>query len=105
MRVETRNAAKQLEQVQDAKLGLTKFEYEPFGNLSKTTDPNGNVIAVAYDTYGHKTTLKDPDLGLIEYFVDPLGQTWKQVNPKQRAPRLISRAIGSTMPPRPPTKA
>lgn len=84
VRVDTRNVAKQLEQVKDAKLGLTKFEYEPFGNLGKTIDPNGNVILVSYDLLGRKTKLQDPDLGIIDYYVDPIGQTWKQVSPKQR---------------------
>jgi RHS repeat-associated protein len=82
-RIDTRNVAKQLVQARDAKLGLTQFEYEPFGNLSQTIDPNGNVITVTYDNYGHKTELNDPDLGIISYSVDPIGQTWKQVSPKQ----------------------
>lgn len=86
-RTETRNVAGQLTQVQaqDKVTNLTQFGYEPFGGLSKTTDPNGNVITVEYDRLGRKTALRDPDLGYIAYAVDPLGQTWKQVSPKQRA--------------------
>jgi hypothetical protein len=39
-RVDTRNVAGQLAQVQDANLGLTVFGHEPFGNLNSTKDPN-----------------------------------------------------------------
>lgn len=90
VREDARNVAKQLEQVKDAMLGLTTFEYEPFGNLSKTIDPKGNIIRVGYDTYGRKTSLTDPDLGLIEYSVDPIGLTWKQISPNQRAPHTLA---------------
>ncbi|MBC3809238.1 hypothetical protein H8K52_18010 [Undibacterium seohonense] len=83
-RVELRNLAKQLIKVTDHYLGETAFEYEPNGNLSKTTDPNGNIITVKYDNLGRKTQLNDPDLGQIDYAVDPIGQVWKQVSPKQR---------------------
>ncbi|MBI3712208.1 MAG: hypothetical protein HY253_04485 [Burkholderiales bacterium] len=85
VRVETRNAANQLILVKDPKGGETRFEYEPFGNLSRTTDPEGNIIDVEYDKLGRKTALKDPDLGFISYKVNPLGQTWAQISPKQRA--------------------
>lgn len=82
-RIETRNVAGQLVQVQDPASGLTGFAYEPFGGLAKTIDPNGNVITVGYDLLGRKTSLTDPDLGRIDYHVDPLGQTWEQISPKQ----------------------
>ena len=90
-RVTTNNVLGQPEQVKDAINGITKFEYEAFGNLSKTTDPNGNVIVVSYDTLGRKTSLNDPDLGLINYYVDPVGRTWKQINPVQRDKGTFSR--------------
>jgi len=53
------------------------FEYEPFGGLAKTVDPNQNVIRVEYDNLGRKTALRDPNLGHIEYVVDPLGRPGK----------------------------
>lgn len=71
--------------VRDAKLKLTSFDYEPFGNLSKTVDPNGNVITVEYDLLGRKTNLREPDLGWIHYDNNPLGQTYAQISPRQRA--------------------
>ncbi|MGB9992957.1 hypothetical protein, partial [Pseudoduganella rhizocola] len=42
------------------------------------------MTVIAYDGLGRKTALQDPDLGLIEYKVDPLGQVWKQMSPVQR---------------------
>ncbi|WP_332856471.1 RHS repeat-associated core domain-containing protein [Duganella sp. S19_KUP01_CR8] len=63
----------------------TKFSYDAWGSLVKTIDPNGNVIKVGYDTLGRKIKLNDPDLGQIDYSVNPLGLVWKQVNPVQRA--------------------
>lgn len=70
--------------VQDAMSGQTWFSYDGFGNLTQTIDPNTNRITVIYDRLGRKTDLKDPDLGWIEYKVDPVGRTWKQISPVQR---------------------
>ncbi|GGC87345.1 hypothetical protein GCM10011396_38240 [Undibacterium terreum] len=72
-------------QVVDSMSGSTNFRYEPFGNLNYTKDPNGNEISVLYDNLGRRTDLNDPDLGHIHYDVDPLGRTWRQVTPNQRA--------------------
>ena len=83
-RVETRNVLGQIKSVADAKQQITQFEYEAFGALSKTIDPNGNVITVAYDRLGRKTHLYDPDLGHIEYVVDAPGRIIGQVSPTQR---------------------
>jgi YD repeat-containing protein len=87
-RKETHDAIGQLVQVLDSNSpvrGLTQFAYDAFGNLSKTTDPNGNVIAVTYDLLGRRTLLSDPDLGKIAYGVDPIGRTWSQESSDYRA--------------------
>ncbi|MGB9992922.1 NBR1-Ig-like domain-containing protein, partial [Massilia sp. SM-13] len=68
----------------DALGNQTVYEYDAWNNLSKVTDPLGNVTVIGYDGLGRKTALQDPDLGLIEYKVDPLGQVWKQMSPVQR---------------------
>jgi RHS repeat-associated protein len=83
-RTDTRNVIGQVVQVVDAKLGVTKFEYEPFGNLGKTIDPKLNVITIGYDLLGRKTSLVDPDLGTVNYDVDPLGRTYGQSSAMQR---------------------
>ncbi len=77
----------------------TRFGYDAWGNLATTIDPNKNVITVKYDTLGRKIQLQDPDLGQIDYSVNPLGLTWKQVSPVQRA-----KAALPTPPPAPYTK-
>ncbi len=93
-RVETRDAIGQLRKVEQIVSAaghtnaVTQFDYDPFGNLSRTTDPNGNVIIIGYDRLGRKSDLTDPDLGNIHYDVDPLGQVWKQTSPEQRAKGL-----------------
>lgn len=84
-RIETRDALTRIKRVTDPKQGVTKFDYEVFGNLSSTTDPNGNVITISYDRLGRKTHLYDPDLGHIEYIVDAPGRIFAQISPKQRA--------------------
>ena len=84
-RKETRDVLGQVTSVKDANGNDTSFDYEAFGGLSKTTDPYGNIIPVAYDRLGRKTHLYDPDLGHIEYGFDPPGRAISQISPKQRA--------------------
>ena len=85
-RTETRDVLGQLRSVLDsgAPRGTTSFTYDPFGNLKTTTDPNKNVITVDYDNLGRKVGLHDPDLGWIEYSLDPVGQVFAQTSPVQR---------------------
>lgn len=83
-RTETRNVADQLVKVVDAIGGTTSFAYEPFGGLASTVDPGGNTSSIAYDRLGRKIELRDPDLGFIQYKVDPIGQTYAQISPNQR---------------------
>jgi RHS repeat-associated protein len=64
---------------------VTQYGYTAFGDLTKTIDPNGNVINVSFDNYGHRTDLRDPDVGWVHYDVDPVGRTWRHINPNQRA--------------------
>ena len=90
-RVETRDAIGQLTEVWQVHTDAgsvdtyTRFKYDPYSNLTSTTDPSGNIISVLYDKLGRKERLTDPDLGVINYKVDPLGRTWKQINPVEAA--------------------
>jgi RHS repeat-associated protein len=81
-RTELSNGLGKLKQVTDAAGGITSYLYDPYGNLTRTTDPAGNQIHVSYDRLGRKQQLADPDLGTWTYHVDPLGQTWRQVDAK-----------------------
>ncbi|NVD69553.1 VCBS repeat-containing protein [Duganella sp. BJB1802] len=89
-KVDTRDVRGLLVSSVDALLGTTKFEYDAYNNLTKTTDPKKNVVKVGYDGLGRRTTLTDPDLGLIEYFVDPHGLVYKQISPNQRAAKTVT---------------
>jgi YD repeat-containing protein len=42
----------------------TTYAYDPFSNLTMTTDPAGNQIVLGYDVRGRKTSSNDPDMGL-----------------------------------------
>ncbi len=87
VRTEIHDVLGQLRQIIDSgsPRGTTSFSYEPFGSLQTTLDPNGNKITVDYDTWGRKTGLRDPDLGFIEYALNPVGQVYRQISPEQRA--------------------
>jgi RHS repeat-associated protein len=82
---ETRDVWGKLETAVDANGKSTAYRFDAFGNLARTTDSKGNVVQVSYDDWGRRTELLDPDLGKVSYSVDPLGQVWKQVSPKQLA--------------------
>lgn len=85
IRIERRDILGQIRQVIDSNKnpgpGTTSFDYDAFGNLTKTIDPNGNVITVIYDKLGRRTALRDPDLGIRGYDVDPLGQVYAESSP------------------------
>ena len=90
-RIETSDILGRVVQIMDAKAGLTKMTYDPYGNLKTTVDPNGNTVSMDYDKAGRKTDLRDPDLGWIHYDIDPIGQVWRQTSPVQRAKGTYTR--------------
>ena len=81
-RTDVHNVLGKLAATTDDNAKTTQYFYEPFGNLSRTRDPLGNQIDISYDTLGHKTLLKDPDLGTWRYWVDPVGRTYQQQSAK-----------------------
>jgi RHS repeat-associated protein len=48
----------------------TSYTYDPIGQLTKVTDPTGNVFNYTYDTLGRRLTSDDPDLGIWAYTYD-----------------------------------
>ncbi len=88
-RKETRDVLGRVRQVIDSNTkpgpGTTMFDYDSFDNLTKTVDPNRNVISVTYDKLGRRTDLNDPDLGLRHYDVNPLGQVYAETSPMHPA--------------------
>ena len=62
----------------------TFLVYEPFGGIAQTAGPGGEVTYVRYDDLGNKSEMDDPALGVIQYFTDPFGRTWKQIGNNHR---------------------
>lgn len=72
-------------QMVDAKQGTTSYTYDAFGDLSATTDADGNVTHLYYDGLGHKTSMVDPDMGTWSYQVDALGEVLCQTDAKNQS--------------------
>ncbi|MFC4851874.1 polymorphic toxin-type HINT domain-containing protein [Actinophytocola glycyrrhizae] len=53
---------------------IIRYEYTPAGQLSKVTDPGGNVWTYTYDLRGRKIAETDPDRGGSSYTYDDAGQ-------------------------------
>ncbi|WP_374581710.1 NBR1-Ig-like domain-containing protein [Pseudoduganella sp.] len=83
-RTTKRNEIGQVVEITDAKNGRTQLEYESFGNLARSVDPNKFEVVVKYDMLGRKVQLNDPNMGVTDYWVNPLGQVWAQQSRKQR---------------------
>ncbi len=47
--------------MKDPDMGLYRYEYNGFGELTKQTYPNGNVVTMTYDKLGRILTRIDPD--------------------------------------------
>jgi RHS repeat-associated protein len=80
-RREVRNGLGKLRQVIDHNAKAITYRYEPFGNLERTTDALGNVVAITYDRLGRKKTLNDPNLGLWRYTLNAIGELKEQADP------------------------
>ncbi|MEQ1901898.1 MAG: RHS repeat-associated core domain-containing protein, partial [Devosia sp.] len=60
----------------------TLFSYDPLGQLTAATDPNGNLWSYAYDSLGRRTGSTDPDLGVWTYAYDNGGRLTSQTDAK-----------------------
>ncbi len=60
-------------EVIDAYGDATKYEYDVFGQLIKTTDPKGNETTVEYDAAGNKARVVDPDHGPTRFTYNVFG--------------------------------
>ena len=81
-KTEVKNSQGQLVTVTDTQAKSLTYQYDPFGNLVKTTDALNNVTILAYDKRGRKTAMDDPDQGVWTYQYDALGQLAKQTDAK-----------------------
>ena len=62
----------------------TYYEYDIQNNLTKTTDNNGNITQIFYDSIGRKTKMVDPDMGTWYYEYDAIGNLIKQTDAKNQ---------------------
>ena len=68
--------------------GSMSYGYDAFGNLTRTTDVAGNVIAATYDLRGRKKTTADPDMGTWSYAYNAIGDLVTQTDAKLQATSL-----------------
>jgi YD repeat-containing protein len=77
-----RNVQGQIASVTDALSHPTSYVYDAFNDLTKVTDPAGNVTTNTYDLRGHKIATNDPDMGSWSYAYDALGELTSQTDAK-----------------------
>ncbi|WP_306350867.1 RHS repeat-associated core domain-containing protein [Flavobacterium sp. '19STA2R22 D10 B1'] len=75
--------------------GAINYTYYANGS-QKTTDYQGNVIAIEYDEWGRKKSLVDPSAGKYTYAYSPLGETIKETTPNG-ATEFVYDAVGKLM--------
>ncbi|OQW92331.1 MAG: hypothetical protein BWK78_01985, partial [Thiotrichaceae bacterium IS1] len=63
----------------------TSYEYDPLGQIVKVWDNVNNLTQATYDNLGRRTTLNNPDTGLVETFYDSASNVVKKVTPNLRA--------------------
>lgn len=97
-----KNSQGQVTVVTDDSSKSLVYQYDPFGNLVKTTDSLGNVITMAYDPRGRKTSMNDPDLGIWAYAYNALGELIRQNDAKGQSVTMqydkLGRMISRTEP-------
>lgn len=65
--------------IEDDIQGVTRYEYDAHGSLSKVIDNAGNEIVTLYDPLGRKHETTDPDKGTWKYGFNAFGEMlWQQ---------------------------
>jgi RHS repeat-associated protein len=59
----------------------TRYEYSRTGEMTKVIDAGGNATTVTYDLLGRRTSIQNPDTGLIQYELDKPGNVVKKFDP------------------------
>jgi RHS repeat-associated protein len=83
-RTSVKNAANQLVSITDSLYPAqsTTYQYDAFGNVTRVTDPVGNITLMSYDRRGRKETMADPDMGAWNYGYNSLGGLVRQTDAK-----------------------
>jgi RHS repeat-associated protein len=92
--VETLNSVGETVSVVDPAAQVSTYQFDPFGNLVQTVDPQGVTRSMVYDLRGRKTSMNDPDMGNWAYYYDSLGQFVKQTDAKSQSSTMAYDALG-----------
>jgi RHS repeat-associated protein len=57
---------------------ITRHQYDPRGNLTRTEQPDGSYLVFVYDTRNRLTEVHDPDGGKLRYTLDSQGNRLKE---------------------------
>lgn len=88
------NSQGQTIQVIDAQGKTISYQYDAFGNLTKTIDAANNATLITYDGSGRKTGMTDPDQGVWSYEYNALGQLIKQTDAKNQIVTFVYDKLG-----------
>ncbi len=73
---------------------ITRYTYDPFGNLRQTIDPNSNIVQMDYDVRGRKIAMTDPDMGYWTYNYNVLGELTSQTDAKNQVVTMVYDVLG-----------
>ncbi len=69
----------------DGRTPTTTYDYDPVGELVTVTDAAGNKTVVGYDLLGRRTSLQNPDAGLVEFHYDLAGNLTDKIDANLRS--------------------
>jgi YD repeat-containing protein len=72
----------------DGRAPTTTYDYNPVGELVTVTDAAGNRTVVGYDILGRRTSLHNPDAGLVEFHYDDAGNLVEKIDSNLRSSQL-----------------
>jgi uncharacterized repeat protein (TIGR01451 family) len=73
---------------------LTRYAYNPLGNLIQITDDAEHLTAMQYDTLGRKVSMNDPSMGTWEYQYDSMGDLFWQLDARGVETTLVYDDLG-----------
>lgn len=94
-----KDVAGQVQQIVDAYGATLNFDYDAYGNLTRTTNALGHSVNIAYTpgTARFKQSMSDPDKGQWSYSYDAVGQLKSQTDGRgvttQMAYDVLGRAV------------
>jgi YD repeat-containing protein len=97
-RLETKNALGKVATVTLSMPGntmaSTTYSYDADGNPTVIQDAAGNLLLMAYDSRGRKTSMSDPDMGNWSYVLDGFGDLVTQTDGQNHTTSMTYDALG-----------